>query len=298
MKNINDLIPDFSSLEIGEVDYSMLGDLSKITLVSFTADPVSIAPFGRAMISWEVADNDSRCRLQLNGVTVPRIGAMEVVGPYIESQYVLMANNNLHTKELGRVAVQMDLGTCRIENYPYVNQTFKTYLGIFLEPSTGLRYRGHPQNAISILTSPGNIHFELRMEYPVNNALDPHVDVVGDLGLHVVQDGPLVMRKKIHGYFRNLNIEVSGTLFPLPEPVRSIKMGFAEDAARNMLPALFDRVINTGAISGFAPQQMGIHSVTLDAGSDGHGLLRRTFCPVVGPIGPRPPRSTASKARK
>jgi len=296
MKNIADLIPDPSSLELPEPDYSTLGDLSKISLIRFVAEPETIGPFGSSVITWEVQDLDSHCSVQLNGVRVPITGSMRV-SPNVTFPYYLKANNGHLTKDLGHLEVKVNTKACVIDDYPYVNQAFKTYLGLNVLEVTGLRLRGNAQEAISITTTTGNIHFELALEQVVDNMPDPHVNVRGDLGLYVANDGPILNRKRIHGFFRNLHIDADYTFWQwlkvaaIPGAVIAapIILGSAKDKATNKIPELFDRIIGFTAIRGTAPVGMGIQNVSISSGSDGHGSLRRTFCPNTLPVG-EPPR--------
>lgn len=295
MKNLADLIPDPSSLELREPDLSILGDLSKIDLISMDAEPDTISPFGTSVISWAVEDRDSRCSVRLNGVNVPLVGSMRV-SPNTNFPYYLKAYNGMHTKDLGQVEVRVNTSACVIDTYPYVNQAFKTYLGIWAREVTGLRLRAHTQEAISVITSTGNIHFEIALEHVVDNMPNPRVDVRGDLGLQVLDD-PLVMnRGRLHGFFRNLTIDAHYTFqqwlkaaaIPGGVVVAPIIIGAAKDMATNNINALFDRVLATRAVQGDPPIGMSIQNVALSAGADGMGQLRRTFCPSIPPV--RPPR--------
>lgn len=305
MKNLVDLIPDPSSLEIGEPDLDHLGDLSKISLVSLTATPHVIGPFGSSVIAWEVQDDNSGCDLRLNGVKVPITGSMRVT-PNVNFPYQLKATNGLHTKDLGEVEVRVETRSCRMDDFGYVNQAFKTLLSVYAPGILGLQLRDGLNDSVTVRTGPGLLHFTMRLKSNLDNLPDPQVDIEGDLGLIVVDDGPLLNRKKIHGYFQNLTVNAhyawhqwlrASALGPQVGLTAAMAINSARDAARNNIARLFDQVINTSLISGIPPMEMGIQNVILSAGPDGLGQVRRVFCPLIGGVSSSTGTSTARRKK-
>lgn len=301
MRDLRDLIPDPSSLEIPEIDYSRLGDLSKLKLISLRAEPEEIQPFGTSVISWEVEDDDSRCRIQLNGVAVPTVGSWRV-RPDRDWPYYLKGNNGQNIGDLGMVMVRVNTSSCSTDTFSYVNQAVKNMLQQWTREMTGLRLRGNATEAIAVRTGSGNIHFELYLEYVANNLPNPRVDIRGDVAINVIGDGPFQSAPRLNGYFQNLNINAyfdwhQSLAIAAGGPVVAVAAAQARDsaeqAARENIDPLWDRVLRSPTISGVPPLGTSIHSVQLTEGANGLGEIRRTFCPTPTPLRPRgdtPPR--------
>ncbi len=297
MKRIDALIPDTTSLGGYKIDHDhdVLGDPAKVKLVSFTAEPDRIAPFGSAVISWEIEDNNSRCSFLLNGVTVPAMGSMRV-SPLVTFPYYLKASTGLHLVDLGKVEVAVDLGTCSFDENTYANQAIMSYFQLLL-PSIEPRLRLRTVQGARVVANTGNFHFEFDLDYPANNLPNPRVDIRGDLGLAVMQDGPMLSRRRMYGYFRNLSVEAYYTwhqwaavalLGPTAAVATAQVISSAEQYAREMMDPMFDRIIAMPLIAGTPPVGMGIQNVAIAPGAQGMGTIRRTWCPTTGPIAPRP----------
>jgi hypothetical protein len=93
--------------------------LAEAVLVSFTATPNPLAPFGRATLAWEIAMPTTvipgvHVEVHLDGPgdeTVAPQGS-QVVAPYGEASYGLALRTPLATRALGTVDLAVDFGAC------------------------------------------------------------------------------------------------------------------------------------------------------------------------------------------
>ncbi len=181
-----------------------INTLSRVTLVSFSALPSSIGPFGQSTLRWHVSGPAAGFRVTLNGTQVPRSGE-ETVLPFVTVTYVLNVNAGPYYRNLGSVDVKVNTAGCGIISQP--TQAIGTQLSTFvhnavLDADNTLYFRTHTvatgtgqtesiTYAPEVMFRPGRIQIVLHLGKKVPDFPDPSIDLTIELGL-AVSDGMLV----------------------------------------------------------------------------------------------------------
>lgn len=162
------------------------GTLGDVKLLSFTANPNPVPPFGTSQLSWQVTGPKAGFDVLLDGAFVQRDGTATVT-PNGTTSYALSAVGfDGGRVALGSITVTTDLSTCEIASISNPVGTIRGFLSANV--ATGATYlRQEPQ----VTFSPGLIHFHLDLGHHINDLPDPEITIDGTLGLAVVQ-GKLV----------------------------------------------------------------------------------------------------------
>jgi hypothetical protein len=172
--------------------------LSDVELVSFTATPDHIGPFGASQLNWKVTGPPSGFHVTLNGSTVPRAGG-EIVQPQTSTSYHLnaVAVGGV-TKFLRTLTVQVSDSSCETNSLFNPQVTIAGFLNTQVESKPDLYFNGDTE----VLFSPGAIRFKLHLGKSVPRFPDPAVEIDASLGL-AVEQGHVVSGTQ------NINTEVS-----------------------------------------------------------------------------------------
>jgi hypothetical protein len=149
--------------------------LENVELVSFTATPTQLGPFGASKLVWEVRGPQLGFFVRLNGATVARNG-QEIVQPPQTATFRLSAVAAGATKFLGIVTVEVDTSACQIT--PLFNP--EVAIRGFLSGQLGGRSDVTIQSEPSVIFSPGVIEFILQFGVAHGDAT-----IAASLGLDV-----------------------------------------------------------------------------------------------------------------
>lgn len=157
--------------------------LSEAVLVSFTATPSTIAPFGRASLVWDVTMPTTvipgvHVEVHLHWEDDKVVGPQgsQVITPYGDTQYSIYLRTPLATRQLGILAVNVDFGTCKLVDTAaiFFNVIVKDEADRALPPSSGLTLRG---GGASIDIGINSFVVDIPLEYEIPNWTNAEFDV-------------------------------------------------------------------------------------------------------------------------
>jgi hypothetical protein len=173
--------------------------LTDVTLVSFTANPPAIGPFGVSRLDWRVAGVTPRVKVLLDNLEVPAISHL-VVQPPSTHAFHLAAVAGPARKDLGRVQVQVNLASCSDEEmlgafrlmreilFNTINDGSSTYWS----GPVGGHIPGFGPDNLSVTDKDGKIQFRMVFRKRIGSKLaDLWVTLDGTFGL-AVEDGRFV----------------------------------------------------------------------------------------------------------
>ena len=172
--------------------------LDQVRLISFSADPGTIGPFGASILRWHV-EGPTGFHVELGFSTVAKIGS-RAVQPTSNAAYTLVAVALGVRKILGTVQVVVQTAACQTYQMYKPDDQIKRTLTAFINADNSVYFRVDPSSIgwgqtahvfEPIVTfSPGRIRFQLFLKKRVNNFPDPTVDIDASFSL-IVSDGSL-----------------------------------------------------------------------------------------------------------
>ena len=162
-----------------------LAALQEVELVSFTATPSTIVPFGQSELRWRV-NAPSGVHFELDGQQVPRIGS-KVVHPGATRTFKLVARASTLSSDVGQVTVVVNLDACILLSVPEpeVQTTLLGVIDQLLLEDPQLTLRSPP----FLDVTPSGIVMKLRFEVHVKHSRNPDFNVDALIGLAVAGDG-------------------------------------------------------------------------------------------------------------
>lgn len=245
--------------------------LGEVRLVSFTATPDHIGPFGASHLAWSV-EGPLGFHVRLGFVKVQNTGGT-VVQPAVTTTYRLSAQAGQASKVLGHVTVTVD-GTGCVTYEPILKPTvtLRGALkgGVLNQP--GIYFRSEP----SVTFSPATISFKLRLAQTIDWFPDPDIDIDGSFGL-TVSDGVLVAT----GAMVSADASVPWYAWATPGavPGLAIALDGARDKARKAGLGAVEGLTELLNVLAAPPGNRRLRSVRIDAGNGGFGLIELTACP-------------------
>jgi hypothetical protein len=246
----------------------ILGD---VRLVSFTASPDHIGPFGASHLAWRV-EGPVGFHVRLGFVQVQKTGG-SVVQPAVTTTYRLSAQAGQATKALGQVTVTVDGSGCEIYEpilKPSVTLRGALKSGVLNQP--GIYLRSEP--AVSF--SPATISFKLRLAQSIDWFPDPDIDIDGSFGV-AVADGELVSTGAL--VTADATVPWYAWATPGAVPALAIALDGAKEKARKSGLAAVEGLVELLNVLSAPPNNKRLRSVRIDAGNGGYGVIELTACP-------------------
>lgn len=247
--------------------------LNQVTLDHFSANPISIGPFGASTLSWK-ATGPQGFHLELDGSVVPKTG-QRTVQPVDTATFTLRAVAFQAQRVLGRVTVEVVTSGCQSMGLGNPTSTIEAPLRLNVNNSSGTYFRGG--NDVIISFSPGRIRFQMKLSQSVDNFPDPDVDTDVSFGL-VVQDGLLVPIAE------QISVDISVPWWAWFIPGAQIGLAIAldmgrDDARKKMHEAVLGLAQILTAFAVF-PNGLQLRTVRIDKGETGNsGIIEFTACP-------------------
>jgi hypothetical protein len=162
-----------------------LAALQEVELVSFTATPSTIAPFGQSELRWRV-NAPSGVHIELDGQQVPRNGS-KVVHPGATRTFSLVARASTLSAPVGQVTVVVNLDACIVLGISEdeVNASLMGVIDGLLLQDPSLSLRSTP----IVDVTPSGIVMKLRFEVAVPHFRNPDFDIDALIGLTPDGDG-------------------------------------------------------------------------------------------------------------
>jgi hypothetical protein len=159
--------------------------LQQVELVSFTATPSSIGPFGQSELRWRVNAPPS-VTIKLDGRIVPKTGS-QIVRPAESRSFKLTAHTVGLSAQVGQLTVEVDVGSCIFLFVPEadVQAALRDVVISLMVESPQISNRVAP----FIDVTPEGIVLKLRFEIEVDNARNPDFNVDAVIGLGIDRDG-------------------------------------------------------------------------------------------------------------
>src|SRR5688572_15783596 len=159
--------------------------LQQVEVVSFTATPPSIGPFGQSELRWRVNAPQS-VTLKLDGRVVPKTGS-RIVRPVESRSFTLTAHTVGLSAQVAQLAVQVDVDSCILLFVPEadVQAALRDVVISIMAESPQISNRVAP----FIDVTPEGIVMRLRFEIEIEHARNPDFDVDALIGLGIDRDG-------------------------------------------------------------------------------------------------------------
>lgn len=240
--------------------------LEYVELVSFTATPPQIGPFGASQLRWEITGPQLGFVVRLNGATVARVG-QEIVQPPQTATYRLSAVSAGVTKFLGIVSLDVDKSGCQTTSLFSPEVAIKGFLSGQLASRSDVTIEGAP----SVAFSPGTIEFRLQFAVRGGDAT-----IGASLGLRV-QGGHVVSEPK------SIQSDIDFRSWEAFLGLFSASVSNAMDQGRAAVAkAAQDLVTGLGEYLDFlavCPQGFVKNSVSIGVDDQGHGTIDVQACP-------------------
>ncbi|MBZ0291592.1 MAG: hypothetical protein K8L99_03400, partial [Anaerolineae bacterium] len=258
--------------------------LGEVKLISFTADPPAIGPFGASMLRWRV-EGPAGFHVELNFTTVAKSGS-RAVQPTSTATYRLSAVALGVRKLLGTVQVAVNTMACNTYQMYKPDDQIKRTLMAFINANEDVYFRIDPstigwgQTAERfepiVNFSPGRIRFRLYLQKRVNNFPDPSVDIDASFSL-IIRDGSLQSAAEQV----SVDVSVPWWAWAIPGAIPGLAIaldGGREDArksAHNAIQGLVE-LLNFLSNPGEGMQLQNVRILTDDTGA---GVIELTACP-------------------
>lgn len=150
--------------------------LSEVSLLSFTATPSTVTPFGGdSVLKWRVKrPTGSIVRLFLQNASIGTTGS-QTVSPNQTTTFRIVARASVLQRVLGSVTVHVDTGACISSSIPEsaVRQQVRDAMTAQLASISQLSQR----SPASVEVASNGITVKLRLEIAINNFADPDLNV-------------------------------------------------------------------------------------------------------------------------
>jgi hypothetical protein len=229
----------------GDDDHVAL--LDGVLLISFTATPAAIGPFGVALLNWNVAGVKPGVKVLLDNSQVPAI-SQRVVAPPSTKGFHLQAASGPTRKPLGTVQVQVNLASCVEFDLGAIFLVMQSFLFNSINNGTETYWSEFGPDKLSVNVVDDRIHFNMLFRKRINGP-NLWISLRAEFGLGV-SDGRLVAVGEValgHAefptWFRYLGGLLAGLALALNEAdVR------ATDSARRFVKLLVEDVLNVSVV--------------------------------------------------
>jgi hypothetical protein len=166
--------------------------LQEAVLVSFSANPAALTPFGHATVAWEVTLPTTvipgvhvEVHLFAGADQVVDATGSVVVGPYTDSSYAISVSTPKAHRQLGTLDLPVDLGSCTSEDTAAIFFTaiITTEANKAFPAGGQVTLRG---NGSSVDIGYNSFVVDIPLTASVPNWFDPDVDV--SMGFSIVSD--------------------------------------------------------------------------------------------------------------
>lgn len=223
-----------------DIDFPIPDDLpclGEVEVVSFTADPPTVEPFGGpATLSWNVrVPTGCNAGLHLNGRPVRTSGSMQVQ-PTVTTRYSLSARLGPASRFLDDLTLRVDTSACISSTIAESNirGDVRAAVAGAVAENEQLSQRSEPRVEVDA----GGIHLGLRFKLAIDNFVDPSIDVDATVGLRL-RDGAVDVS------YRSFAVDVDWPWWvtALTAGVTKIIEEFMDDTVEDRLkPMLLEKV--------------------------------------------------------
>lgn len=245
--------------------------LRQATINQFLAVPMQLKPFGSSALFWDVSGSNPA--VSINSLPVAPAGT-RTIQPRESQSYVLAVAGEVETRQ---AHVFMDLSQCSIVENHIAAQLMEIFLTQTINADPRFTF---PQSGPSVSIFPTRISCSLRLIYDDGSTFPPLLaDVRATFGLKVAT-GTTIFDASLAAY----NVAITVDPFPtpaFPEPAKE------EEMARKLRENI-GGLVEYGVLRFIQiPPNKKLQNVSVMAGGNlGRGLIRLTYCPTEGIIGP------------
>ena len=255
--------------------------LSEVSLVSFTANPPAIGPFGASVLSWRVTGPTSGFQVELNQQIVVRSGE-QVVQPTNTTTYQLTANARGVSELLGSVQVAVDRSSCQIN--PGANALSTIQGPIYANITGDLSFRDGSSPVVTF--SQGRIRIQLHLSKHIDVFPNPDVDIDASFGL-TVHDAALqvtaIPDRVLQATGELISVDISEPEWVWLLPGAPIGLAIALDGgkrdAHKKMHELIQGIVELLNFYYTPPHGFRRQSVRIDVDNNGAGIIETTECP-------------------
>jgi hypothetical protein len=258
--------------------------LGEVKLISFTADPPAIGPFGASMLRWHV-EGPSGFHVELNFLTVPKMGS-RAVQPTTTAAYTLVAVAFGLRKVLRTIQVVVQTSACETYQMYKPDDQIKRTLKAFIDSDSSIYFRIDPRTIgwgqtarvfePVVTFSTGRIRFQLYLKKRVNNFPDPSVDIDASFSL-VTRDGSLQSAAEQI----SVDVSVPWWAWAIPGAIPGLAIaldGGREDARKSAQSAIQGLIELLNFLSN-PGKGMRLQNVRVFKDDNGAGVIELTACP-------------------
>jgi hypothetical protein len=260
------------------IDEHALECLAETQLVSFTASPSSVPPFGGSVtLKWSVKP-PSGCSpaVRLNGQSVAASGSRQVQ-PSVSTRYSLTAAIGGLTKSLGGVTVNVDTAACVTQGVP--ESLVRGQVRQAVDALDAAEGRISQRSPARVEVDANGISVGLRLKVAIDNFADPDLDVDATIGLQVRD-------RRAEAFYRSFSVDLDWPWWvtALTAGVSKIVEEIIEDKIEGQLkPAILAGLeAQLDTLVDQIPGSLALHSVQFAPDE-----IRVTVCPTGAGAGPR-----------
>jgi hypothetical protein len=249
--------------------------LANVELVSFSARPPQIGPFGASRLEWKVRGPELGFSVRLNGAAVARNG-QEIVQPPQTAAYRLSAVSAGVTKFLGIVTVEVDQSACQINSPVNAETTIRSFLIGQLGGRPDVKLSSNPSVTFSAGTIEFGVQFAVGSQSGGLISGGGEATIAASLGLrirggHVMSDMQSISSDVSFGFTDVLAGLFSATASKAMDQARADVAKAAQDLVTG-LGELIDGLV-------MFPPGFIKNSVSIGVDDQGHGTIDVQACP-------------------
>ncbi len=256
-----------------------LDDLLQTELLSFTADPTQMLPFGQSTLRWNVKAPPN-VRIKLNGSQVAAQGSM-TANPVETRNYTLTANSSGGlTSQLAQVTVAVDTSACVADVVTEAN--VRTQVLAVVNAMLAMDNRVVERRPTEVEVTPEGIELKVRLEVKLDNKPNPDFNIDALIGVRVDENGLVAFFRKFDAdldfsFWEDVLIFSVGAVVggPFLHLAIAIAESNAQSEARQQILAGIQNGLNL--ISQFIPEGWAPHRVIM-----GDGQVDVWRCPQPG----------------
>jgi len=248
--------------------------LADVKLVSFTATPDHIRPFGASQLAWNVEGPVSGFSVMLNDARVARKGG-EIVQPLSATSYQLSAVSGGVTKVLRTITVQIDESACVVDSVLNPPSRVMSFLDTNATAKKGIYVRAPTE----VFFSPGTIRFKMHLGKSIDFPFpDVTIEMGGAFGLAVEQGHIVSTVQNIDT--PDVSVPWYAWAIPGAVPLLAIALsGGSADAYKDTQELItgFGELLDFVEV--FENSRLVKHNVRVGVDDDGHGTIDIQACP-------------------
>ena len=245
-------------------------DVQDVFLRRLSVEPDAIAPFGAAVLTWEV-EAPPTVRVKINTEYVDQSGS-RVVQPATSSTYRVLAVSSSRSRELGRVDLGVDMSACATFDLLNPQSLLEGALTAGINAMDGVYTRGKQV----VEFRPNRINFRLKLGKDINYFPDPTIYINGSFGLGV-SDGRLVSWGE--QVSAKVTVPKHAWLIPGAVPGLIIALSMAQGTATESGFSAIMQMVRLLEFWWTVANGMRRHSMSIGRNQDGTGSITVTECP-------------------